>query len=76
MLKKHIYDGYLRIGYSFDVASKMLDLVSPIDEKKEKELLKEEYIKLKNKDLTKDKIVEKLLAKGFRYKDIVNIKEK
>lgn len=82
MMKKHIYDGYLRMGYSFDIASKMLDYVSPLDEKKEILLLKEDYRKFKNKyekklsgNSLKEKIIESLLMKGYRYKDITTLKE-
>ena len=80
--KKHIYDAYLRQGYSFDIINNVIVDMSPIDEKKEKELIKVDYQKLVKKykgklsgNSLKEKIKEALLARGYRYKDIVSIKE-
>lgn len=81
-MKSHIYTALLRQGYTYDVASKALEEVSPIDLKKEKELLKIEYQKAKRKyenkygdKTSKEKIIQYLLAKGFMYKDIISLKE-
>ena len=56
--------------------------MSPIDEKHERECLKLDYQKAKNKYKDKygpyeckDKITEYLIQKGYRYTDIKNIKE-
>ena len=82
MMKKHIYDALLRQGYTYDVANIALEDVSPIDNKKEKELLKQDYqkAKAKYKDKygpyeTKDKINQYLMQKGYRYNDIKDLKE-
>jgi SOS response regulatory protein OraA/RecX len=82
MMKKHIYDSLIRQGYSFDIASRVIEKVSPIDEKKEKELLKIDYQKAKNKYKDKygqyetiEKIKQYLISKGYRYKDINELKE-
>ena len=81
-MKQHIYEALLRQGYLFDIASSTLEKVSPIDEKKEKALLKEDYKKLKAKYEKKlsggelrQKITESLMTKGYRYQDIKSLKE-
>ena len=80
--KKHIYEALIRQGYSYDIASSTLEYMSPIDEKHERECLKLDYQKAKNKYKDKygpyeckDKITEYLIQKGYRYTDIKNIKE-
>ena len=82
MMKRHIYDALLRMGYSHDVISVALEDVSPIDEKKEKALLKQDYQKAKKKYENKyaqyefkDKITEYLISRGYRYSDIKALKE-
>ena len=82
MMKKHIYDSLVRQGYNFDIANRVIEKVSPIDEKKEKELLKIDYQKAKNKYKDKygqyetiEKIKQYLMSKGYRYKDINELKE-
>ena len=81
-MKEHIYQTLLRMGYSYDVASSSLDKVTPINEKKELELLKVDYKKTKEKYSSKysgyelkEKITNSLLSKGYRYKDIQTLKE-
>ena len=68
--------------YSFDVASEALNKLSPIDEKKELELLKIDYKKAKEKYSKncsgyelKEKITNSLIQKGYRYSDLNKIKE-
>ena len=80
--KKHCYDALLRYGFNSDIALTALNKLSPIDEKKEKMLLKEEYQKAVRKYDKKykgyelnERISEYLLSKGYRYKDIKQIKE-
>ena len=80
--KKHISDALLRMGYSYDVINVALETMSPINEKKEKELLKLDYLKAKKKYENKygpyetiDKINQYLMSKGYRYSDIKNLKE-
>lgn len=82
LMKKHIYDSLLRSGYTYDVASTTLEDVSPIDIKKEKELLKIDYSKAKNRYKDKygpyeykEKINQYLIQKGYRYVDIKELKE-
>ena len=81
-LKEHCYQGLLRMGYSFEVASEALNKLSPIDEKKELELLKVDYKKAKEKYSKncsgyelKEKITNSLIQKGYRYSDLNKIKE-
>lgn len=81
-MKGHIYQAYLRQGYSYDIASRCLEKLSPMDEKKEKALLKEDYSKLLKKyqdklpkGELKEKIISSLLSKGYSYKYIEQIKE-
>lgn len=82
-LKKHCYDALIRQGFNYEVANNALEYLSPIDEKHEKEILKEDYQKAKKKFQNKvekyeldSKITEYLLQKGYRYADIQKIKEK
>ena len=82
-MKQHIYQAFLRQGYNFDIASRCLEKISPMDEKKEKELLKEDYEKLLKKYQNKlpkgelkEKIISSLISKGYSYKYIQSIKEK
>ena len=81
-MKEHIYQALLRQGYKSDIALSVLDKVSPLNEKKEIELLKVDYKKANDKYSKsldgyelKEKITNSLLAKGYRYKDIQQIKE-
>lgn len=83
MMKKHIYEALLRQGFTYEVANLALEEVSPIDLKKEKQLLKADYEKAKNKYKDKcgpyeliDKINQYLIQKGYRYSDIKQLKEK
>ena len=81
--KKHIYESLVRLGYSYDVANMTLEYMSPINEKKELELLKLDYKKAKAKYEKKygpyetiEKTKAYLLQRGYRYNDILKIKEK
>lgn len=79
--KKHCYDSLLRLGYNHEVAMIEVEKVSPLNEKHERELLKVDYQKALKKYSQKhkgheldEKIVNSLLQKGYRYKDIKEIK--
>ena len=58
-------------GYPYDVVNRVLYSIELLDESET--LLEKEYIKLKNKEEDKNKIIQKLLAKGFDYSDIKEI---
>ena len=58
-------------GYPYDIINKVLYTIELVDESKD--LLEKEYLKLKNKEEDKNKIIQKLLAKGFEYSSIKEI---
>lgn len=80
--KKHCYEALIRLGYNSDIALNALNELSPLDESKERKLIKLDYEKAmrKYKDKYsgyeyKEKITEYLLSKGYRYKYIKELKE-
>ncbi len=58
-------------GYQYDVVNKIIYNIELIDNSKY--LLEKEYEKLKDKEIDKNKIIQKLLTKGFEYSDIREI---
>lgn len=79
--KKHIYDALIRYGYSFDIASKIVEEVKPNSPKEELEILKKEHKKAKERYSHKykskeleTKVINYLLGKGYRYNDILKLK--
>lgn len=81
LMKEHIYQALLRYGYSYEVANKVIENVKSNDTKHELEILKKDYLKVKNryikkynKDEVDFKINQYLLSKGYRQTDINKIK--
>lgn len=80
-IKKHCYDALIRLGYGFDIAKVVVENISPMNKKKEMELLKIDYQKAKAKyekkyhgyELT-EKINNSLLQKGYKYEHIKEIR--
>lgn len=79
--KEHIYNAILRNGYSYEISAKVVEQVKEKDSKHEPEVLKKNYIKVKNryiKKYNKDeldyKINQYLLSKGYKFSDISKIK--
>lgn len=69
--KLQISNKLLTDGYSYDIINKVLSNVDLTDESFE--TLEKEYHKLLLKELDKNKIIQKLLAKGFEYSSIRQI---
>ena len=79
--KKHLYELLLRQGYSYDIASSLINNLEGYDKKEELSNLKNEYkkaiTKYKNKydgSELNEKVINYLLRKGYKYQDIKNIK--
>lgn len=76
--KQHIVNAYIAQGYSMDIAISMMNYVKTPSRKVEEDTLKKSfnlaYLTAKRKYDDEDKIREvilnKLMSKGFRYKDI------
>lgn len=80
--KKHIYDNLIRLGFSYDVASAALLKIKDKDARVENEALKLDVKKAINKYKTKfkgrdlrEKVINYLMGKGYKYNDIINNKE-
>jgi regulatory protein len=73
--KRRIYEALLRLGYESGVAIKLIDKIKRGSEKDEFAHLRSDLEKARRKyeDKGRKKIVEHLLAKGYRYKDIAQI---
>ena len=69
--KMQITNKLLQEGYSFDIINYVLDKIELIDDSND--LLVKEYQKLLNKEIDQNKIIVKLLNKGFDYQDIKKI---
>ena len=78
--KQHIYNAYLNLGYDVDIASHAISDIKSSSKKDELNKLKSDYQKAKTrlerkyqgKEL-KQKIIQSLLAKGYRLNDIINL---
>ena len=80
--KLHIYNAYLQLGFSREIASEMKDKVKSSGQKEELSKLKTDYQKAKTrlsrkyqKKELKQKIISALLAKGYRLNDILQVME-
>lgn len=81
--KNKIYNSLIRYGYSHDVAVQALSEFKIRGEENEMKLLKRDYLKALKKYSSKiddkisldKKIVNYLLGKGYKYKDIKKLKE-
>ena len=81
--KQHIYNAYLNAGFSGEIAKEMVDTLKPSNPKEENDKLKKDfdkvYIRLARKYQKKDlrnKVIQALLAKGYKMNDILKIVEK
>ena len=78
--KSHIYNAYLELGYSSELASEMTNNIKDKNSKDELDKLKSDYLKIKTrlskkykgKEL-KQKIMQSLASKGYKYNDIIKI---
>lgn len=80
--KKHIYDNLLRLGFSYEIASSALLKIKDKDARVEKEALKADMKKTINKYKTKfngrelrEKVINYLMSKGYKYNDITSSEE-
>lgn len=73
--KKRVYDALLRLGYPSGIAIKLLDKVKKGDDKGELTALRKDYASAKRKGLTnnRQKTMNYLLGKGYRYNNIIKI---
>ena len=76
----HVYNAYLQLGYSSEIADEMKNKIKDKNQKDELGKLKVDYekalLRLKRKYKTKElkqKIIQALLAKGYRLNDIIKI---
>lgn len=80
-MKDHVYAALIRNGFSNEIAKRCVETLKSIDSNKEFEILRKDYIKIFRKYLRKyepdernQKIVNYLMQKGYRYKDIIKVK--
>lgn len=80
--KLHIYNAYLQLGFSREIALEMKDKVKDSNQKDELSKLKADYQKAKTrlsrkyqKKELKQKIITALLNKGYRLNDILKVIE-
>lgn len=66
--KESVYSRLYRMGYDYSIINKVLGVLeySELDYSK----LEKDYAKIKSKESDKNKIIQKLLAKGYNYQDI------
>ncbi len=80
--KAHIYKAYIDYGYNPDIASNMVNKIKDVNDKEELAKLKNDYNKAKirlgrkyQKKELKQKIINSLLSKGYKFSDILKIME-
>lgn len=80
--KVHIYNAYLQLGFSSEIANEAANLLPQEKTKDELDKLKVDYQKAKlrlsrkyQKKELKQKILQALLTKGYRYNDILKVME-
>ena len=80
--KSHIYNAYIQLGFTNDIASEMINKISEPHSKDELSKLKSDYLKVKTrlsrkyqKKELKQKILQNLLSKGYKYNDILKVME-
>ena len=78
--KLHIYNAYLQLGFSIEIASEMKDKVKDNNQKHELVALNKDYekvlMRLKRKYQKKElkqKVIAALMAKGYRLNDIIKV---
>ena len=66
--KESVYTRLYRMGYDYSIINRVLAILeySELDFSK----LEKDYLKLKSKEEDQNKIIQKLLAKGYNYSDI------
>lgn len=69
--KESVYTRLYRMGYDYGIINRVLNVLeySELDYDK----LEKDYLKLKNKEENQNKIIQKLLAKGYNYSDIKKV---
>ncbi len=80
--KSHIYNAYISLGFSSEIASEMSNKIKSSNSKDELNKLKTDYQKIKirlsrkyQKKELKQKILQGLLSKGYKYNDILMVIE-
>jgi len=75
---QRIHDSLLRLGYSSSTIASALKKVDRGDEARESDALRRDYRATEKKYAGKGgrKVIDHLLAKGYRYADIIKIKQK
>ena len=81
--RQHIMNAYINEGYQLDIAMKLMNQIKITSERKEKENLHKAYKQVKlvaNRKKLKGEerrefIINKLMAKGYKYKDINDLGE-
>ena len=69
--KESVYTRLYRMGYDYSMITKVLGMLeySSLDF----ERLEKDYLKIKSKEENQNKIIQKLLAKGYNYSDIKQV---
>lgn len=69
--KESVYTRLYRMGYDYSLINRVLNMLeySSLDF----ERLEKDYLKLKEKEMDNNKIIQKLLAKGYNYGDIKKV---
>ena len=79
--KESIFNAYLRLGFKKDIINLVLSSRNQYDLLGEYDNLKRDYLKITYRlsenevKEQKQKIIEKLIRKGYQYKDIINVME-
>ena len=81
--KQHIYNSYISLGFSKEIANEMVPTLKDDNNKEEKKKLEKDFEKIKTrysnkyqKKELKQKILQALLQKGYRMNDILPIIER
>lgn len=69
--KEAIYTRLQRMGFNYDHISSVLNKITYNE--LDYDLLEKEYLKLKSKETDKQKIISKLLTKGYNFQDIKRV---
>lgn len=72
--KESIYSRLYRMGYDYSTINRVLSSIEYSE--LNYDLLEKDYLKLVSKEEEKNKIITKLLAKGYSYSDIVKVMNK
>ena len=69
--KESVYTRLYRMGYDYSIINRVLSNLEYSE--LNFDLLERDYLKLKSKEEDKNKIIQKLLAKGYNYGDIKKV---